>query len=458
MRAPARRSLTVLPLMAATYFMVAGGPYGLEELVQKAGFSRSIFILLLTPLIWSLPTALMVGELSSAIPEEGGFYAWVGRAMGPFWGFQEAWLSLAASVFDMAIYPTLFVLYLSRLWPAASVGHNGLIIAALMIAACTLWNLRGAGDVGGASVLMTVALLAPFALIIVYAVGRASGGIHIASPSAGTQTDLLGGIMIAMWNYMGWDNASTVAGEVENPQRTYPLAMMGAVALVAVTYVLPVAAVAVTGTDPSQWSTGTWVDVAQSYSRYLGVAVVVGGMICGLGMFNALILSYSRLPLVLAEDGYLPKFFGRKLKSGAPWVAVLACALAWTASLGLSFERLVTLDVMLYGLSLILEFIALVVLRVREPELPRPFRIPGGTVGAALIGVAPTVLIIAALVRNRSERMGSVSALTIGSILIAAGPVVYYFSRFRRTAASIVPLKHDLLLVPAKLRQLLAVR
>jgi amino acid transporter len=231
---------------------------------------------------------------------------------------------------------------------------------------------------------------------------------------------------------MGWDNASTVAGEVENPQRTYPLAMMGAVALVAVTYVLPVAAVAITGTDPSQWSTGAWVDVAHGFNRYLGIAVVVGGMICGLGMFNALIMSYSRLPLVLAEDGYLPKFFGRKLKSGAPWVAVLACALAWTASLGLSFERLVILDVMLYGLSLILEFIALVVLRVREPELPRPFRIPGGIVGAALIGVMPTILIIAALVRNHDERMGSISALTVGSILIAAGPVVCFASRFWR--------------------------
>src|SRR6059058_6328039 len=99
-RSNSRRSLTVMPLIAATYFMVAGGPYGLEELVEKTGFTQSILILLLVPIIWSLPTALMVGELSSAIPEEGGFYAWVTRALGPFWGFQEAWLSLMASIFD----------------------------------------------------------------------------------------------------------------------------------------------------------------------------------------------------------------------------------------------------------------------------------------------------------------------------------------------------------------------
>ena len=66
-----------------------------------------------------LPTALMVGELAATLPEEGGYYAWVRRALGPFWGFQEAWLSLVASVFDMAIYPTLFTLYLGRLWPGA---------------------------------------------------------------------------------------------------------------------------------------------------------------------------------------------------------------------------------------------------------------------------------------------------------------------------------------------------
>ena len=97
--------------------MVAGGPYGLEEIVGRAGYRGAILILLVTPLLWSMPTALMVSELSSALPESGGYYAWVKRALGPFWGFQEAWLSLVASIFDMAIYPTLFTLYLARLVP-----------------------------------------------------------------------------------------------------------------------------------------------------------------------------------------------------------------------------------------------------------------------------------------------------------------------------------------------------
>ena len=105
----------MLPLLAATYFMVSGGPYGLEEIIGDSGYGWALIILFVLPFFWSLPTSLMIGELAAAVPEEGGFYAWVRRAMGPFWGFQEAWLSLAASIFDMAIYPTLFVTYLGHL-------------------------------------------------------------------------------------------------------------------------------------------------------------------------------------------------------------------------------------------------------------------------------------------------------------------------------------------------------
>ena len=88
--------LTLWPLVAATFFMVSGGTYGTEDIVHGAGYGRAILILLLTPLLWSLPTAFMIGELASALPREGGYYAWVRRALGKFWGFQEAWLSLAA--------------------------------------------------------------------------------------------------------------------------------------------------------------------------------------------------------------------------------------------------------------------------------------------------------------------------------------------------------------------------
>jgi amino acid transporter len=420
--APARK-ITLLPLIGALYFMVSGGPYGLEELAQKVGFGAAIAILVATPLVWSLPTALMVGELAAALPDEGGYYAWVRRALGRFWGFEEAWLSLAASVFDMALYPTLFVLYLERLAP--NLAAAPLVSGVLFIAVGSVYNMGGARAVGEGSAAMTALLLAPFVLLAVLA----SFGHGAAAPAAhaAVTPDLAGGVLVAMWNYMGWDNASTIAGEVERPGRTYPIAVLVSVALIAITYVVPMAAMWRAGVDPSGWATGSWVDAARTYGGpALAVAVVGGGMVSAFGMYSALCLSYSRLPAVLADDGYLPRVLARRIaRNRTPWVAVLASSLAWTLSLGLSFERLVSLDILLYGTSLVLEFVALVVLRAREPDLPRPFRVPGGIVMAAAIGVGPTALLGFALFKNLHETVAGMNALAFGVAVMLLGPVIY---------------------------------
>jgi amino acid transporter len=429
------RKLTLVPLAAATYFMVSGGPYGLEELVQDCGYRTGLLILLLIPLVWSLPTGLMVGELSAAIPDEGGFYVWVRRAMGPFWGFQEAWLSLVASVFDMAAYPALFVLYLGRLWPAATQGFNGMLIGAAVVAACVVWNLAGARAVGTGSVLLGILLLSPFLLIVIFALVRhpALGATPVTA--GGAQGGLLAGIMVAMWNYMGWDNASTVAGEVENPQRTYPRVMMAALAATVLSYVIPVGAVWRTHVPPAYWATGSWAGIASLVAGpWLGLALVLAAMISSLGIFNSLTMSYSRLPIAMAEAGYAPRAFLRRMPNGAPWVSILVCGLAWSAALGLSFDRLLMLDILLYGASLVLEFVALVVLRVREPGLDRPFTVPGGLAGAVLSGVGPTALLVVALIRNRNEQMGRISALTVGLIFMAAGVVAWYMAKWAHQA------------------------
>ena len=425
--------LTLLPLVGATYFMVSGGAYGLEELVAF-GYGAAAVVLVVTPIVWSLPTALMVGELASAVPEEGGYYAWVRRAMGPFWGFQEAWLSLAASVFDMAIYPTLFTLYVGRLMPVFADGPARLALGAAMIAACAAWNVRGASGVGSASIVLTALLLAPFVFFSLAALlGPHPSALNPAS-DATPHDGILAGVLVAMWNYMGWDNASTIATEVDCPRRTYPLAMLATVGLVAATYLVPVGAAAYAGLDPGRFTTGAWVDAARAVGGpWLGCAVVFGGMICGVGMFNALLLSYSRLPLALAEDGYFPRWLAvRHPRTGAPWASIVLCSLAYAACLGIGFLRLVELDVLLYGVSLLLEFAALVALRVREPGLLRPFKIPGGVIGAALTGVGPLVLLATALWVGRNEKVGSVPALAVGGVVVAMGPVLYALAPRRR--------------------------
>jgi len=422
--------LTLWPLVAATFFMVSGGTYGIEDIVHGAGYGRAIIFLLLTPVLWSLPTAFMIGELSSALPFEGGYYAWVRRAMGNFWGFQEAWLSLVASIFDMAIYPTLFVLYLTRLFPWFAVNHRGVMVGLAVVIACAVLNIAGVKVVSTTSLWLFFALSAPFALVVLLSPLKYGALFHAVTTPTTSKVDLIGGLLICMWNYMGWDNASTIATEVERPQRTYPRAMLVAVCIVALSYIVPVAAVWMTRLPAGAWETGSWADIAGLLGGPgLRIALVVGGMFSAFGMFNALVMSYSRLPLAMAQDGMLPKIFGKLNSRRAPWVTIIALALGWACCLNLGFERLVTIDILIYGLSLTLEFVALIALRIREPELARPFRVPGGMFGACAIGVAPALLLGFALVRSESESVWGMSSFALGALAVAAGVVAYAVNR-----------------------------
>jgi amino acid transporter len=428
------RKMRFLPLVAATYFMVSGGPYGIEDILGGAGFLKAILILLILPVVWSLPTALMIGELASAIPAEGGFYVWVRRALGPFWGYQESWLSLSASIFDMAIYPALFVLYLGKLFPAFTGGWYGYGWSLAVVAVCCAWNLLGAPEVGEDSVGLFVLLLAPFAVFVVLGFWHGFT-LHPAVQWGGPVSGFGAGsafstaVLVAMWNYMGWDNASTVAQEVENPQRNYPRAMIASTVLVAVTYIVPLAAMALAGLSTDSFATGDWTTAAASLGGpLLGIAVVAGGAISGIGMFNALVMSYTRLPMAMAEEGMLPRVVARRNSRGVPWVSVLLCGLAWALALKLPFERLISIDLILYGTSLLLEFVALAVLRFREPHLERPFK-AGNLASACLLGVGPAVLIGYALWVSRDEKLiGTTSALLFAALVGLLGPALYWLT------------------------------
>jgi amino acid transporter len=438
--------------VAATFFMVSGGTYGTEEIIHGAGYGRGILILVFLPVLWSLPTAFMIGELSSALPQEGGYYAWVRRGMGNFWGFQEAWLSLAASIFDMAIYPTLFVFYLAQVAPWFGIGSHGVMAGLFVVVACAALNLAGIRVVGMTSLWLFFLLSAPFALVIVLSPLKVGSYAEPHAASAATGLGLLGGVLVAMWNYMGWDNASTIAQEVERPQRTYPKAMIAAVVLVSLTYVLPFVAVYFTGIPASQFAEdGSWATIAgliggKIYGfEWLRFLLVTGGMMSAFGMFNALVLSYSRLPLAMAWDGMLPKAFAKvSRKTKAPWVAIIVCATCWAACLGLGFQRLVTIDLMLYGASLSLEFITLVVLRIREPELKREFRVPGGLTGAILAGAFPMALLSLAMVKSGSETILGMNGLLFGGLIISAGFALYFATSALRKRAAERPALHDL--------------
>ena len=258
-----------LPLIAATYFMVSGGPYGIEDILGGAGYGRAIVILLVLPVIWSLPTALMIGELASAIPVEGGFYVWVRRALGPFWGYQESWLSLSASIFDMAIYPAIFVSYLGKFNPALTAGWQGYAWSLALVALCCLWNLRGAPAVGeGSSGWLFALLLAPFAVLSLLGFWHGFSASRCAmacgahpSPRIATASRLPCGI--------------TWAGTTPPPSRRRSRIRSAIIpgpwsprsALTASPISCPSLAMALAGISAASFSTGDWVDRSDFHRR-----------------------------------------------------------------------------------------------------------------------------------------------------------------------------------------------
>lgn len=440
--------MSTLGLAAATFFIVSGGPYGLEEIVSGYGYGGALALLAVVPIVWSLPVALIVGELASSIPATGGYYAWVRRALGPFWGLQEAWLSLAVGIVDIAIYPTLLVVYLGRLWP--SLGGDqplqpGWWLGIGAIALCTAWNAMGIRSIGRGSATFAAALLAPFAFVVALALWRAStGGLAVASAAfstqvAGAEGGFAAGLMLAMWNLMGFDNASTFASEVERPERSYPRAMAAATIAIAACYLITVAAASLSGLPPVAWSAGSWVEVGFRLGGLgLGVAVALGGAVSSVGMYNALLLSWSRLPVAVAEDGWLPQgLSARSPRSGAPVASVLLGGALSALCIGLGLRRLVEIDVILYGGSLVLELLAVIVLRVREPNLVRPFRIGGGLGVLAVLGALPTALLALAAWEGRNEPgVFGISALALAGLLAAVGPLWWVCARSRSAAAT----------------------
>jgi amino acid transporter len=426
-----RRAMPLSSLCAATFFIVSGGPYGLEEVVLGHGYAGALALLVAVPLVWSLPVALLVGELGAAIPETGGYCVWVRRGLGRFWGLQESWLSAAVGIVDIAIYPTLLAAYAGRFVPALARDAPlapGWWLGVAVIAACAGWNARGVRSVGRGEIGLGAILLAPFAVLCALAVVRGPPGAVGAALSAPRPADgggLVAGLLLCMWNYMGWDNAATFAAEVERPQRSYPRAMAATVGLVALTYVLATLAAAASGLPASSFTTGAWVDAGASLGGpALAAAIAAGGIASAVGMYNALLLSWSRLPVALALDGWLPATLARRHPStGAPVPAVLLGAALSALCVGLGLRRLVVLDVVLYGAALLLEFAALVALRIREPDLPRPCRVPGGIAGAVAIALPPAALLAAAVWAAREEPGAlGLSGVALAGLVACVGP------------------------------------
>ncbi|MBI1996519.1 MAG: APC family permease [Deltaproteobacteria bacterium] len=379
-------------LVALTFFCVAGGAFGLEDAVGSAGPLITIAAILILPWLWSFPTALMTAELSAAMPEDGGYVVWVEKAFGRFWGFLEGWLSWLCSFADNALYPVMFVDYLAYLRGDMGLTERWLIGAA-MTASISWLNIRGIRLVGAASILFMLFVLAPFAVMVILGGAQIRPSPWLAQPPTVDWALLLS---VVLWNTSGWDNAGCCAGEVDKPNRTYPRAMAISVLLVTLAYLLPVLVGVSIDTEWANWKEGYFPKVAaQAGGNWLGTWLTIAGLVSAMGLLNALLCTSARVPYAMAQRGTLPGCFARlHQRHATPWIAIIVNSAGVACLIPFSFKDLIQVDMFLYALALIIEFAALVWLRVRQPDMPRPYQVPLGIPGAIALSVAPVALCV----------------------------------------------------------------
>ncbi len=417
----------LIPIM---FFSVSGGPYGLEEIVVSVGPLNTLLLILIIPIIWTIPESMIVAELSSNYPVQGGYYKWVQMSMGRFWGFMEGWWSILYTLIDLSLYPILFTAYLKFFFPNLNFWEL-YFIQLLVIWISASLNILGIRIVGYTLFLFTVFILFSFLIFIVLGLKFISFDISpiFNSHETFTVNNFLFGLSLAFWNFIGWDNPSTALEEMDNPNHNYRKAMFFSIPIIIIFYFFPLLVGLSINTNWHNWKFGEFSYIAQTMNLpWLAVILSIGGMVMCVGLFNSLLLSSTRIFSTMSNDNLLPKAFSKiHKKYHTPHISIIFAALMYSILVLVSFHNLVIYDVFLYLIAISLEAIALVILRKKYPHENNSFKIPFGNTGMYFIVGMLFVSIIFVALANITCCGSFISGGCIGLLLLLSGIPAYKF-------------------------------
>jgi amino acid transporter len=421
------KKLRILPLIAVIFLTVSGGSYGLEPLLDYVGRTGALLLLVITPVLWDVPAILTVMELNSMMPVTGGYYQWVKRALGLRWACYEGWWTWLYTFVDLAIYPQLFLIYAALFFPHIAVYKVPVCLC--FIWGCAALNILGIAPVGKASMIFTVLVLIPFVLLFALSFSHAPSNLAVAAIDyKSVSTSLVGmGLLTVMWNFIGWDNVTTYAGEVDKPERTYIKAVVIAFAIVIALYFTTMLAAERSGISPTTLKDSGFSAVGAIVGgKWLATLLAAGGMVSSLGLFSAVLLSVSRVPQVMSEDKLLPQWL-HKLhpRLHTPYISIIVCAIVVSGLVMWTFGELLIIDITIYFAGLLLEFISLVRLRIKDPGAHRPFKIPLNVTGLCVLVTLPVLVYFTALTDIVIKSAGSIKAVLFALGALLSGEIVW---------------------------------
>jgi amino acid transporter len=418
----ALRKAGLFYLVFVMFSYTTGGPFGLEDMVTTSGPGMTLIYLLVLPFFWCIPVSLVSAELTTAMPVEGGFYRWTRAAFGDFWGFLAGWWNWSASFLLGGAYAVLFTDYLVYYFPGIT-GWKHYLVSVALISVITWINVRGIQMVGQVATALEVFIFLPVMTMIVmgFLHWHHNPFVPWIPPHQPTFKIFGVGLALGLWLYSGYEQLSTVAEEVENPQRAYPRALAVVVPLSIAAYFLPTLAGLGSAGNWEQWHTGYFSEAARLIGGpWLGTWMTLAAMVGFVALLNSTVLTTTRMPFAMAEDGYLPAALTRKhSRYGTPWIAIVVSAVIYALLAWQSLAQLVSVYIWLRSATTVLTVLSAWKLRRTRPEMPRAFVIPGGRVGLFYVVAAPVVMSLVALLG--SDRF----ALIGGAVAMVLGPVVY---------------------------------